>query len=254
MCGEPAAYAAALAELAAWRSRETRAGGRCGRWIAPRASAQAAARASEDDEPRPVSGLAVLAVGLIVSAGRRRALRRRRSRSAGSPRADGAADRWSRPDRSEGTGAYARRITLKSTTRRTWTCTPSVSAQEAERAYERVSSDLRHNLAFRVPIVLFRTTSELEQSVQAATSGRPHVASSPSLPATASCSRGPAGRSVVRAHHPRGRARLRVRHPSWRRDAAVDHGRSGRVRTRRLGSERSGRRCATRFAPTRSRR
>ena len=51
--------------------------------------------------------------------------------------------------------------------------------REAERAYEQVSSDLKHNLAFRVPVILFHTTNELEQSVQA---GRPwprpaHVAS-----------------------------------------------------------------------------
>ena len=39
------------------------------------------------------------------------------------------------------------------------------AAQEAERAYERVSGDLRHNLAFRVPIFLFRTTTEFDGSV-----------------------------------------------------------------------------------------
>ena len=39
--------------------------------------------------------------------------------------------------------------------------------REAERAYERVSTDLRHNLAFHVPILLFRTTGELQKSTQA---------------------------------------------------------------------------------------
>lgn len=50
-------------------------------------------------------------------------------------------------------------------------------ALEAERAYEQVSSDLKHNLAFKVPIILFHTTKQFEQSVQAGGSGQPHVAS-----------------------------------------------------------------------------
>ena len=50
-------------------------------------------------------------------------------------------------------------------------------AREAERAYERVSGDLRHNLAFKIPIVLFRTTQDLEQSVRTARVGQPDGAS-----------------------------------------------------------------------------
>ena len=52
------------------------------------------------------------------------------------------------------------------------------AAQEAERAYERVSGDLRHNLAFRVPIFLFRTTTEFDDSVRAGAS--PGAAGEPS--------------------------------------------------------------------------
>jgi hypothetical protein len=44
------------------------------------------------------------------------------------------------------------------------------AAQEAERAYERVGGDLRHNLAFRVPIFLFRTTTEFDDNVRAGAS------------------------------------------------------------------------------------
>ena len=42
------------------------------------------------------------------------------------------------------------------------------AAQDAERAYERVSSDLRHNLAFRVPVLLFRNSAELAANVPTA--------------------------------------------------------------------------------------
>jgi hypothetical protein len=36
---------------------------------------------------------------------------------------------------------------------------------------------LRHNLAFRIPVILFHTAKEFEQSAQAGRSGQPHVAS-----------------------------------------------------------------------------
>jgi hypothetical protein len=49
--------------------------------------------------------------------------------------------------------------------------------REAERAYERVSSDLRHNLAFHVPIILFRTAGELQKSDQASGSEHSQAAS-----------------------------------------------------------------------------
>jgi beta-lactamase regulating signal transducer with metallopeptidase domain len=42
-------------------------------------------------------------------------------------------------------------------------------ATEAERAYERVSVDLRHSLAFKVPLILFATGGELEARVQSRT-------------------------------------------------------------------------------------
>jgi hypothetical protein len=51
-------------------------------------------------------------------------------------------------------------------------------AQEAERAHERVSLDLKHNLAFRVPVILFRSTSELEQAAQGRRAAPAHVGSS----------------------------------------------------------------------------
>ena len=104
------------------------------------------------------------------------------------------------------TGAYTRPITLTSTTHRTWTCTPSASAGRRSVHTSSVSSDLKHNLAFQVPVILFHTANELEQSVQAGSVGAAsrrfigRAFSRPHLPRD-----GPSGRSVVRAHHTRGR-------------------------------------------------
>lgn len=42
-------------------------------------------------------------------------------------------------------------------------------ANDAERAYDRVSVDLRHSLAFKVPLILFATTGELEARAQSGT-------------------------------------------------------------------------------------
>ena len=50
-------------------------------------------------------------------------------------------------------------------------------ARDLERAHEQVSSDLKHNLAFKVPVLLFRAATDLEQSVQAGTLVPPHTAS-----------------------------------------------------------------------------
>ena len=49
--------------------------------------------------------------------------------------------------------------------------------REAERAYEHVSSDLKHNLAFRVPILLFPTAGDFEKATQAGGSERPQATS-----------------------------------------------------------------------------
>ena len=51
------------------------------------------------------------------------------------------------------------------------------AAQEAERAYDRVSSDLLHNLAFRVPVLLFRNSVELEANAPTDKLGQSPVAS-----------------------------------------------------------------------------
>ena len=49
-------------------------------------------------------------------------------------------------------------------------------AHEAERAYARVSVDLRHNLAFRVPLILFASAADLQRSSESGAADAPRNA------------------------------------------------------------------------------
>jgi hypothetical protein len=122
----------------------------------------------EDDEPRAVGGLAILASSAALAVGI--AVLAPGSPASAQPAAarTGQADenrRASITDHFEihyppGLDLHAERL-----------------AVEAERAYEHVSGDLRHSLAFKVPIVLFRTTGELEESAQGEPSWQRHAGS-----------------------------------------------------------------------------
>jgi len=166
VCGEPAVYAAALAELASWRNPETAlaVGATDGSLLA---RVRRLLRVPEDDEPRSVSGLVVLALGILLAAG----VAVQSSSLASAQAATAAAQPVSGALRTLNTDHFEihHQPDLDLHAERV--------AREAERAYEQVSSDLKHNLAFRVPVVLFHTTTELEQSVQAGRSRQPHVVS-----------------------------------------------------------------------------
>ena len=113
-----------------------------------------------EDAPRPSGGLAVLALGLLVSAG---AIVHSASQKPPAPantpteqtilvRTRSFEETWSLRRTDHFDLYYPQDVDLHA----------ERAAQEAERAYERVSGDLRHNLAFRVPIFLFRTTTEFD--------------------------------------------------------------------------------------------
>jgi beta-lactamase regulating signal transducer with metallopeptidase domain len=172
VCGEATAYAAALAELATWRTRQTAMalGAADGSLLA---RVRRLLRVPEDDEPRSISGLLILALGMLLAAGAAV-----QSSSSLMPRSLAAAQaaavalqppagdwRIHKTDHFEihyqpDLDLHAERV-----------------GREAERAYEHVSSDLKHNLASRVPVILVRTTNELEQTVQGGRLGVPHGAS-----------------------------------------------------------------------------
>ena len=167
VCGEPRAYAAALAELASWRTRETALaiGAADGSLLA---RVRRLLRVEEDDEPRSVSGLVVMALAMLLAAG---IAVQSSSSLAGAHAATVAAQppagdwRIHKTDHFQihyhpDMDLHAERV-----------------GREAERAYEQVSSDLKHNLAFSVPVILFPTTTELEQSVRAGRFGALHGAS-----------------------------------------------------------------------------
>jgi beta-lactamase regulating signal transducer with metallopeptidase domain len=166
MCGEPTAYVAALAELASWRTGQTAlaVAATDGSLLA---RVRRLLRAPEDEEPRSISGLVILALSMLLGAGvavqSSLALASAQSPVASQPQTGG----WSvhTTDHFEihyqpALDLHAERVGL-----------------EAERAYDRVSSDLKHNLAFKVPIILFPTTKQYEESVQSSRLGQPHPAS-----------------------------------------------------------------------------
>ena len=59
----------------------------------------------------------------------------------------------------------------------------------AESAYQQVSSDLRHDLSFKVPLILFKTHSEFEQQNVVPARHRKASAHSPNRTAIACCCR-----------------------------------------------------------------
>jgi beta-lactamase regulating signal transducer with metallopeptidase domain len=174
VCGEPRAYAMALADLASWRTRAI--GLSVGATDGPLlARVRRLLGAPDADEPRPASGLVVLALGMTLVAGVA-VQSTSQSVSLSGPVAAGesAAIKTTQP-----LGTWLTRQTDHFEIH----YPPELDLhaerveKEAERAYAHVSADLRHNLAFKVPVVLFRTTAEFEQSVQARRFGPMHTAS-----------------------------------------------------------------------------
>jgi beta-lactamase regulating signal transducer with metallopeptidase domain len=165
--GEPASYAEALAELASWRTR--------GAALAVGAADGPLLRRIRrllrvpEDEPRALSGIVVWSLGMLVAG----ALLVLASPSlqgseVGAATIQFASSDWRVRQSDHFDVLYPPDLDLHA----------ERVAQDAERAYERVSLDLKHNLAFRVPVVLYHTTSEVEQAVQGRRAAPPHVGSS----------------------------------------------------------------------------
>ena len=157
LVGEAATYAEALTALAAWHGRATRpalgaADGRLLRRIR---------RLLEPPHESPPSRLASLAFLSMTAAAALTiavvspAASATPGRVAFEPQAPVSNQQVRRTDHFE--IQYAASLDLHA----------DRIATEAERAYERVSGDLRHNLAFNVPLVLFASDAELQRSVQA---------------------------------------------------------------------------------------
>ena len=154
-CGEPRAYAEALAEIATWRaghpalSLGATSGGlvrRIRRLL------------DAPGQPAANSGAPGLFAAAVVLASLAAAAIAPSLRAQGAPSQGGtAASAVHRTDHFEihhgpALDLHAQRI-----------------GREAERAYEQVSGDLRHNLAFTVPIVLVGTRNEMERASGAST-------------------------------------------------------------------------------------
>ena len=203
VCGEPRAYAAALAELAAWQTGEpAHAVGAADGSLVVRV--RRLLRVQEDDRSRPVSGV-VLALGMLLAAGV--AMQSSSPLVAGEATGTGAStatlpvplqaespelpqEPQPAPLRAvpqvQAASAVAQPRAAEWRVHRTdhfeiyyqpdLALYAERAGQEAERAHEHVSSDLKHSLAFAVPVVLFPTANVFDQSAPAGL-GPTHAAS-----------------------------------------------------------------------------
>lgn len=168
VCGEPTDYAAALVELAFWRSRETAltVAATDGSLLA---RVRRLVHVLEDDEPRSIGGF-VIAFGvllvaavvvqspsLLASGALPGPSLASSTTQVGKAAVQSAAEDWRTRDTVHFTIYYPPDLDLHA----------ERVEREAERAYAQVSSDLRHSLAARVPIFLFHNPNELARSGQA---------------------------------------------------------------------------------------
>jgi beta-lactamase regulating signal transducer with metallopeptidase domain len=168
VCGEPAAYAAALAELASWRVREAAlaVGATDGSLLA---RVHRLISVPGDEPRRSVGALATLALSVLVFAGLA-------FQSSSQVEADAPAVVQAEAKNPLSAGSTVQPEDpnwSKRTTDHFELHYPNVLdlhaervAREAERAYERVSADLRHELAFKVPLIIFHTVSGLSPGMQ----------------------------------------------------------------------------------------
>jgi beta-lactamase regulating signal transducer with metallopeptidase domain len=176
VCGEPAAYAAALAELASWRVREAALamGATDGSLLA---RVRRLVSVPRDEPRRSMGALATLALSILVFAAL--AFQSSSPVEADAPAVEKAAaanpvsaastvqpqdPNWGKQTTDHFELHYPNHLDLHA----------ERVAREAERAYERVSADLKHELGFKVPLVIFVTRWELEQSVQGGRVAEPH--------------------------------------------------------------------------------
>ena len=113
----------------------------------------------------------------------------------------------------------------------------------AESAYQHVSTELKHDLGAKVPLVLFKTQAEFQQQNVDPVGGagrRRRLRRAEPRPHGAADRR--AARSALSADHPRAHPHLRVRHhparPGPARHPAVGGRRPGRLHGRRLEPDR----------------
>jgi beta-lactamase regulating signal transducer with metallopeptidase domain len=155
VCGEPAAYAEALVSLASWRTGEALSVAASGGSLRARIH-RLLDPPSPGEQGSGVSGLAALAAGILLVTGTL-------VWSSPAPATPHPAvlpqlqtQDWHVRHTDHFDIQYPAALDLHA----------ERVAVEAEHAYESVSGDLRHELAFRVPIVLVGTAAELERQAQ----------------------------------------------------------------------------------------
>jgi beta-lactamase regulating signal transducer with metallopeptidase domain len=161
VCGDPVDYATALAELEAWRSRGTTlALAASGGSLAGRV--HRVLKVPMGHEARSLSWVVTLGltfVSIVVMGGIYVSSSDASSAAALSRRAQ------VEPIASPDTFGWQVRATNHFDIYYYPALTPNLEqvAESAERAYQRISSELQHNVPFRVPLILFKTRNDFVQ-------------------------------------------------------------------------------------------
>jgi beta-lactamase regulating signal transducer with metallopeptidase domain len=161
VCGDPVDYATALAELEAWRSQEnTLALAASGGSLAARV--RRLLKVPTGHEARSLSWVVTLGltfVSIVVMGGVYLSSSEPGGAVALSPGAQ------VEPIASPDTFDWQVRATNHFEIYYYAALTPNLEqvAESAERAYQRISSELQHNLPFKVPVILFKTRGDFAQ-------------------------------------------------------------------------------------------
>ena len=173
VAGEATAYAEALMALASWREREFQPslGAAKGPLVL---RIRRLLSVADENQPSVRGGLMLLGTGVTLAAAVMVLAAVSSATAQDAARADGADRRIRQTDHFEisyppSLDLHAERI-----------------AGEAERAYERVSVDLRHSLGSKIPLVLFESAADLQRGRQ---TGAANVSPGAGDAMSASCSR-----------------------------------------------------------------
>ena len=164
VCGDPVDYAAALAELEAWRSHGTTLalaaidGSLTGR-------VRRILNAPIEHEARSLSWVVTLALSLVLAAAMGGVYVSSVGQSSGGQVLPAGSAQGVEPLASPDTFDWQVHPTDHFDIHYYPALTPNLEqvAASAERAYDRISSELRYNLPFRVPLILFKTRSDFAQ-------------------------------------------------------------------------------------------
>jgi beta-lactamase regulating signal transducer with metallopeptidase domain len=164
VCGDPVDYAAALAELEAWRSRGTTlALAATGGSLSGRV--RRVLHLPMTHEPRSLSWAVTLGLTVVLAVVMSGVYVSSSGLGGGVPVLGAGQAQGAEPIASPDSFGWQVRRTDHFDIHYYAALTPNLETvtESAERAYQSISSELRYTLPFRVPLILFKTRSDFEQ-------------------------------------------------------------------------------------------